>query len=347
MNEDSMPLVSIVAPMYNVEKYIDTFIQRILDQTYKNWELILVDDGSTDNTVSVVQTYDDPRIILVHRNRQPKGSTTCRNIGQCMSKGKYLIHFDADDIVMPICLQQRVSFMNDNPKIEFATFKGATVIEKKDGMLEKTNKKWGIPLGNDDLRLFLSTQYPYSVWNNIYRLSSFKDYLWDEKVSIYTDFSYIVPSIIQNKRHKYDEQSEEDYCYRMGRENAMTKSFISNEKYFSTKYLFTKTLNALSEMDNGAEYKKEFYDFFKLQFFRLIMDGTYSQFVDFYRFSLEAYAEKYNLPFRLAYLLLNPYLKKEQRVLNNYVKLVSYLALQPSTMLKWLKAKVYNQDKGD
>lgn len=339
MIENNKPLVSIISPMYNVEKYIEPFVCCILNQTYQNWELILVDDGSTDNTLSILQKFSDERIVVLHRNRLPKGSVTCRNIGQNFAKGEYFIHFDSDDLIEPFCIEQRVKFMSDNPGVDFATFKGGTVIVREDGSLEKGNKKWGAPINDDDLRSFLCTKYPYSVWNNIYRQSSFQNYWWDEKVKIYTDFSYIIPSIIQGKQHAYDYASNEDYYYRIGQRNAMTSSFISEEKYSSTKYLFDKTIKSLDTIPNCKIYKKYFYQFYKLHFLRIILNGLSSQVHDFYCFTLLSFKDQLCIAVKLAYFFSKPLLKKEDALTKTLLKIVTYTILHPSYISKWIKQK--------
>ena len=136
--------VSIIVPAFNASAYIKKFIQCIQEQTYNNWELIIVDDGSSDDTFEIISNFSrtDSRIIVKKRNREPKGSVTCRNIGQLLSSGEYIIHFDADDIVEPFCLAQRVNYMDCNPDIEYATFKGASVYEKN-GKLMYEGRYWG------------------------------------------------------------------------------------------------------------------------------------------------------------------------------------------------------------
>ena len=111
--EDDTGLISVIVPIYNVEKYLRRCIDSIINQTYKNLEIILIDDGSTDDTYRIVQEYStrDERIKALKRDVPEKGSLVCRNIGQRLVKGKYFIHFDSDDIIEPFCLQQRVDFM--------------------------------------------------------------------------------------------------------------------------------------------------------------------------------------------------------------------------------------------
>ena len=83
------PLVSVIMPAYNGEKYIGAAIESILNQTYGNWELIIIEDKSTDNTLDVIQKYKDSRISL-YLNPCNKGIAYSTNLGITQSKGKYI-----------------------------------------------------------------------------------------------------------------------------------------------------------------------------------------------------------------------------------------------------------------
>lgn len=331
------PLLSIVIPTYNVEKYISVVLDNILAQTYNNWELILVDDWSNDDTFEIIKRYAvaDNRINLIKRNKNEKGSLVCRNIGQRLVRGKYFIHFDSDDIIEPFCFEQRVSFMENNPSLDYATFPGRTVIQQKDGTVKNQGRLWGINPHSDLLSCFLSTNYPFSVWNNIYKTDSFQDYFWDEKVKIYTDFSYIVPCLINKKIHAFDENGKIDYLYRVGQGNAMTSNFISDDKYESTKYLFSKTWNTISD-----NYKNDFNKFFVLQFQRVLENGTKNQVEDFLGFYLEYY---YKVDFRMSLLLFYWKMNKEMSPkYRNNIRRFKYLLYQPNVIIGWIQNKIKN-----
>lgn len=337
-NLNNKPMVSIIIPTYNVEKYIGIVLDNILAQTYDDWEVIAVDDGSSDNTYQIVCDYaeQEKRITAIKREVKEKGSLVCRNIGQKLVKGRYFIHFDSDDIIEPFCLQQRVEFMELHPELDYATFKGKTIIQQSDGGVKHEGRSWGEDPGKDMLSCFLSTKYPFSVWNNIYRTDSFVNYYWDEKVKIYTDFSYIVPVILAGKKHAFDNNSKPDYLYRMGQGNAMTSSFISDEKYDSTKYLFNKTWNAIQ-----PKYKKDFKLFFILEFQRLLENGRREQVKDYYNFFKKYYPR---LGVRLSILLL--YWKINQDMSSKYrvnVKRMAYILFEPRTVCNWIELKMHNK----
>lgn len=94
------PRVSIVIPMFNVEKYIETCIGSILAQTFKDFEIIVVDDCSTDRSCEIVSKYTDPRIKLV-RQIKNSGENKSRNLGLKIANGKYVYFMDSDDAILP------------------------------------------------------------------------------------------------------------------------------------------------------------------------------------------------------------------------------------------------------
>ena len=107
------PLVSVSMPVYNAERYIAEAINSILSQTYQNFELIIVDDGSTDRTREIVESFDDPRIIKVYSDRN-RGLITTRNRIAQIARGKYLALLDADDCAFPDRLALQVQFLESN-----------------------------------------------------------------------------------------------------------------------------------------------------------------------------------------------------------------------------------------
>ena len=93
------PLVSIIIPVYNVEKYLERCIQSVRSQTYNNIEIILIDDGSPDNSPIICDRFRelDERIIVVHKKNG--GLSDARNAGVQISKGDYITFIDSDDLV--------------------------------------------------------------------------------------------------------------------------------------------------------------------------------------------------------------------------------------------------------
>lgn len=99
--------ISIIMPVYNEEKYLREAIDSILCQTADNFEFIIIDDASTDNSLSIIQSYADKRIVLI-RNEQNIGNYPSRNKGMEVAVGKYICVMDADDIAYPQRLEDDI-----------------------------------------------------------------------------------------------------------------------------------------------------------------------------------------------------------------------------------------------
>lgn len=110
-------VVSVVMAAFNEEEYIGTAIESILNQSFKDFELIIVDDGSTDATAEIVLGFDDPRIVFV-KNDENKNQAVRANEGIQMAKGKYIARLDADDIASPNRLKKQVEFLDANSTID-------------------------------------------------------------------------------------------------------------------------------------------------------------------------------------------------------------------------------------
>lgn len=107
-------LVSIIMPSWNTARFIGKSIKCIIDQTYQNWELLIVDDCSTDNTDDVVKPYlSDPR-IKYFKNEKNSGAALTRNRAMREAQGEWIAFLDSDDLWMPEKLEKQIAFMNEN-----------------------------------------------------------------------------------------------------------------------------------------------------------------------------------------------------------------------------------------
>lgn len=122
MNEPKLthPKVSVLMPVYNVQEYVAEAIDSILNQTLSDFELIILDDCSTDNTVKIVSSYSDCRIIL-HCNNVNVGIANNLNIGLQMAKGKYIARMDGDDMSLPERLRVQTDFLDQHPEIDLCS----------------------------------------------------------------------------------------------------------------------------------------------------------------------------------------------------------------------------------
>ena len=105
--------VSIIMPNYNGAKYLQETINSVLAQTYTNWELLFVDDCSTDNSLEIIRSYNDSRIKIL-QNDENSGAAVSRNYALREAKGKWIAFLDSDDLWMPEKLEKQITFMVSN-----------------------------------------------------------------------------------------------------------------------------------------------------------------------------------------------------------------------------------------
>ena len=110
------PKVSVLMPVFNCERYVRGAVDSILNQTFGNFELIVIDDASPDETISILKKYNDPRIRLIEKPVNT-GYTESLNLGLSLARGQYLARMDGDDISLPERLFNQVAFMDSNSDV--------------------------------------------------------------------------------------------------------------------------------------------------------------------------------------------------------------------------------------
>jgi glycosyltransferase involved in cell wall biosynthesis len=186
------PLVSIVTPVFNRAGILQKTINSVISQTYQNWELFVVDDGSTDNIGEVMEnsSQGDSRIHFIKRDREPKSASTCRNIGAENARGDYLIFLDSDDRLETFCLEQRVQVMATDPDLDFAVFP-LMVLNSKGEYLRRNFAN-----GKDALINFLSKKSYWAILCPIWKKQFFlKIGGFNEKYPRYQDIEIHIKAL--------------------------------------------------------------------------------------------------------------------------------------------------------
>lgn len=190
MNENQ-PLVSVIMPVYNCERFLTEAIESVISQSYQNWELLIVDDGSKDKSVSIIQSYveKDSRIRLYKNESEEHGPGIARNYGMEHISGKYTYFIDSDDWIEKDLLQDTV-ILAEKTNADIVPF--GFVIEDNGKQIKKPLK----PCGNFEFQDFKS------IANEIVRGT------WSECHEL------IRSDLLQNVRHnKY--KTGEDICFQM------------------------------------------------------------------------------------------------------------------------------------
>lgn len=250
-------MLSIIIPTFNCEKYVGEMIDSIISQTFTNWELILVDDGSTDGTHNILNEYQqkNSRIRWYKRERLPKGACTCRNIGfEESNNPQYVIWFDADDVIAPYCFEQRVGAMESHPEMDFMIFPAKSFRSNPN---DRANRYYGVRIFDEDVvNTFLSSANPPFVgWTNIYRHESLLKYnlKWDENLLSKQDTDFNLQAIFKGCRFMYAENVGVDYYYRVI-PNSISHS-IFKKNHFSSHIYLLKKISACLEEKEHKEYE--------------------------------------------------------------------------------------------
>lgn len=119
----SSPLISVIMGIYNCEEYLDKAIESVLKQTYTNWQMIMCDDCSTDNTYQVAQRYVEryPEKFILIKNDSNKGLNTTLNCCLSLAQGEYIARMDGDDLCAPDRLEKELMFLEENPQYDIVS----------------------------------------------------------------------------------------------------------------------------------------------------------------------------------------------------------------------------------
>ncbi|MBC7523081.1 MAG: glycosyltransferase family 2 protein [Flavobacterium sp.] len=230
-------LVSIIIPTFNRAHLISETLDSIVNQTYSNWECIIVDDGSTDNSFEIINTYikKDSRFKLFPRPKSKiKGANSCRNYGFSKCTGEYVKWFDSDDIMLPNFLASQLSVIESNNKLDFCVSLSETFIEGTNTRF--VNKANRIISKNNISNYLFKNHYFLTgapLWKRNFLISF--DYLFDENLtnSDETDFHFRV--ILKKPIYIYTDDVL--YLVRRGNES-VTQSPSNNFNSLNSKFVF-------------------------------------------------------------------------------------------------------------
>jgi len=262
-NTVTHPRLSIVMPFFNQKEMVAEMMDSIIANDYQDWELLAIDDGSTQDTQDFLKHYEeDARIRIIQRTLEPKSAQTCRNIGLKMAQGEYIVFFDSDDYVTSYCLQNRVEQLQQHPELDFMVFRSGTAILKDNHTLfdpTPTHLTFGYPINQDDIEAFCTRFLPFVVWNNIYRRRSLieNNITWDTQLLSLQDSMFNLQCLLSGLKYSYSD-TPPDYGYRLSTPGSVSKKLKSKEHLDSHIYI---TERFFSEIQNhyGHRYDNALY----------------------------------------------------------------------------------------
>lgn len=196
------PLVSIIIPSYNRAHLIHETLDSVLVQTYSNWECIVVDDGSTDTTEEVLESYvkKDARFQYHKRpTNRKKGANACRNYGKGICNGDYLIFVDSDDVLSLSCLEFRVKNIITYPNYNCWVYSTSTLYPPKNRGDNIVNKDPEIESEKQYLNYFLSYNFAWHTMSPIWDSKFIKGYSFNENLSRLQDVDFHIRVLLDNK----------------------------------------------------------------------------------------------------------------------------------------------------
>ncbi len=286
-----MPLLSVIVPVYKVEKYIKRCVDSILNQSYKDFELILVDDGSPDNCGKICDEYEliDKRIIVVHKKNG--GLSDARNAGIEIMKGQYVTFIDSDDFIH----KETFSTLMENIEKENADISICSFLRTSDNVFETSiSKDYTIYSGKESvIQMYVNPESIcfITAWGKIYKSSLFKNIrypkgklhedefttyklLYSSKRVVFTNnkfyFYYINPeSIIQSLISERNLDSLEAMVERTAFFEALNETQLANYTKLSIVSNISYSYQRLSrekKSKNSKELKKRYLSYLDKSF---------------------------------------------------------------------------------
>lgn len=241
----SYPKVSVIIPAYNRESFIRETVDSVLEQTYPNIELIVVDDGSTDNTLKILKEFGKKLVLLQHLNGENKGQSAAINLGIKVSSGEYIAILDSDDLFAPLKIELQVNFLEKNYEIGLVYANGIAINdfgEKLYKLFPLDHKE-----GNDPSRMLLECHFNIPS-NSLMRKSIFQlTGLFEEKFRSAQDHDMGI-KIMENTIVAY--MNEPLWFYRK-HENTLSSKFA----YRRWKTGFKILENACNRFNYGKKVK--------------------------------------------------------------------------------------------
>lgn len=277
-----MSKISVIIPVYNSETYIEKCISSLINQSYSNFEVIVVDDGSTDQSISKAKylTKNDDRFLFLKKTNG--GQSSARNMGLRYAKGEYIAFIDSDDYIDPLMFEHCMTKLNIDPAIDIVIF-GMQYINEKGVVSGKSMPDLEKYYSQRDI-LLLEDSIDTSMSTKVYKAKLFSDYRFVEGM-IYED-QEILPKILYGKKitfipyylyfyvihtgstmRKYNSHYLESFIRLFdSHKNFLLKNKLFNEysKYYEKGYILNFYANAIAYISLfSPDFKKDVIELIK------------------------------------------------------------------------------------
>ena len=242
-----VPVLTIVMPIYNGEKYLREAINSVLGQTFDDYELLIINDGSTDRTMDIISSNTDKRIRILNNPRN-LGIARCRNLGLELAKGDFLGWTDCDDLNMPTRFEEQINFLQNNPEYGGC---GTWLCRFKGSKIMYVSKALKNPEAINASLLFKPATIPNATV--ILKMSELRKYklFYNPDLPIGEDYDFIFRC---SQHFKFTNIQKVLYKYRDS-ETSIMKKFEDEEKkrYNIIKTIYSKALSTLAIQPTEAD----------------------------------------------------------------------------------------------
>ena len=266
-------LLSVIVPVYNTEKYMNRCLESIINQTYRNLQIIIVDDGGTDSSFSICKEFEkkDPRVSIFSNNG--KGVSSARNFGIKKATGKYITFLDSDDYLEMDAYEKALNNIGECDAIFFGYYED---YENLNGKVSISPTKTGITCSYDaiyDCMLPNRNCYFTAVWNKIFKREKIKNIYFEESYVMGEDEVWLCQAILQlSKIMLYNEPL---YNYVQRNDSALHSNKKISENWISHVLAKEKVMQLLFEYKKNYNsiIAKEYNDLFYLTVHTYVIDG--------------------------------------------------------------------------
>ncbi len=238
--------ISIIIPVFNIEKYISSCLDSVLTQTYKNLEILIINDGSTDNSKEIIENYatKDNRIIVI--NKENGGVTSARNVGLKLATGDYIGFVDGDDYIEPNMFELLIKNAVDN-NADISHCGCRIVFPSRVDYYYNTNEKI-LQSNKDGLKeLILGSKIEPSMCNKLYKSDIIKDKQIDSKFISNEDYLFNIYAFKSSKVSYYEDKALYHYQARI---NSAASSKIDSRKIKNSLDISRIIMNELENYDD-------------------------------------------------------------------------------------------------
>ena len=267
---------SVIIPCYNVEKYIENTVKTVLNQTYKDFEIILIDDGSKDSTLAILNNLKETDDRIKVFTQPNKGVSYTRNRGIDIAKGEYIYFLDADDEIKNTLFEEADKVLIKK-SIGVFSFGYKVIKDTKERMYIANKEFEGLYTSKEFLKKYFKLEIPQSICSLIVRRDSLKNIKFNEKLKIGEDLDFQIRVILLNNEKEIYYTSDIYFYYIMRKNSAMTskkfnirdldmlhyldklrKKILEDQLYEFKEYQIIRFFSTIKDISNRDTSKEDY-----------------------------------------------------------------------------------------